>query len=142
MQSLQISHLTLGISSLHQCKGSICLGYDRSAQIIVAFIRLMLQYLHGKRYDLVTLGRIKIRGFENTIAHKFQTTTFGSHAVYSGILIVTLYPHLAGSHISSPGKTVIMGKDIIKVLCLFQYAFHRLDSTLFFPVSSFGGYNL
>ena len=41
----------------------------------------------------------------------------------------------------SNGK-VIMGKDIIKVLCLFQYAFHRLDSTLFFPVSFLRGYNL
>ena len=142
MQSLQIARLALGIPSLHQGKICICLGNDRCTQIIITFIRLMLQYLHGKRYNLITLGRIKIRGFENTIAHKFQTTAFGCHAVYSGILIITLYTHLSGSNISTPGKTVVVSKDIIKVLCLFQDTFHCLDSTLFLPVSSLRGYNL
>ena len=102
----------------------------------------MLQYLHGKRYDLVTLGRIKIRGFENTIAHKFQSSTLGSHSVYACILILMFQSHLSSCHISAPCQTVVVSIYIVKVLCLLKNALHSLDGALFLPVATFRCYYL
>ena len=136
MQGFQITSLTLSIPSLHQGEFGICLGNDGGTQIVIALIRLVLQNLHSQGNHLIALGRIKIGSLEDAVAHQFQAATLGSHSIHTGIFIVALQPHLAGCHVGTPSQSVVVGKDIIKVVRLLQDALHCLDSTFFLPVST------
>ena len=142
MQGFQIMSLTLSIPSLHQGEFGIGLGNDGGAQIVIALIRLMLQNLHSQGYHLIALGRIEIGSLEDAVTHQFQAATLGSHSIHTGIFIVALQPHLAGCHVGTPSQSVVVGKDIIKVLRLLQDALHSLDSTFFLPVSTLRCYHL
>ena len=97
----------------------------------------MLQDLHRQGNHLITLGRIKIGSLEDAVAHQLQTTTLGSHSINTRKFITMLQPHLLGSHIGAPCQTVVMSKDVIKVLGLLQDAFHCLGAAFLLPVASF-----
>ncbi len=82
----------------------------------------MLQNLHRQGNYLITLGRIKIGSLEDAIAHQLQTTPLGSHSINTRKLITMLQPHLLGSLVGAPCQTIVVSKDIIKILCLLQDA--------------------
>ncbi len=142
MQGFQITSLTLSIPSLHQGEFGICLGDDGGTQIVIAIVRLMFQNLHSQGYHFIALGRIEIGSLEDAVTHQFQAATLCSHSIHTRIFIVALQPHLASSHVGTPSQSVVVGKDIIKVVRLLQDALHCLDSTFFLPVSTLRGNHL
>ena len=137
MQSLQIMCLSLSISGFHQRKLRIFLGNDRCTEIVFPLKRLMLQDLHRQGNYLITLGRIKIGSLEDAIAHQLQATTLGSHSINTRKFITMLQPHLLGSLVGAPCQTIVVSKDIIKILCLLQDALHCLNASFLLPVASF-----
>ena len=71
MKTFEVALLVLGILGLHQSEQGIVLGDDRRTQIVLSLKRLMSQYSHRQRHDLITLGRIKVGSLKDAITHEF-----------------------------------------------------------------------
>ena len=142
MKTFEVALLVLGILGLHQSEQGIVLGDDRRTQIVLSLKRLMSQYSHRQRHDLITLGRIKVGSLKDAITHEFQSSIPGRHRIHSRKLIVASKSPITNHLIGSPTHSVVVREDIVEVTSLVEDALHRLLATLLLPVASLRSHHL